>query len=463
MFKSDLLLSLNKVDVYGNISPEIFYDAVTDSREDVAGKVFFALKGDNFDANKFVLDVLDRQAAGIVCDEKGLLSRIDRSSLINNKQFVILVDNVLDFLQNLSKLHLLSWKKNGGNIICITGSNGKTTTKEIISELALSILSHEQVLKTEGNFNNHIGVPLTLLKINKNHKLGIIEIGTNHPGEIAFLSSLAMPDFGFITNIGQSHLEFFKNEEGVFVEKRELHEYIVKNQGVFFRNVNDKYLSKIKNGNCIDIGNVKGNGAIIVDEQDCTVCIWWENREYKIKNSNLIGEHNLFNLGAAIQILLNVLKIPNVEKVLLAAENFSPRNKRSVWIDKGNQKIFFDAYNANPSSMRAAIAAFDRYLKKNRIDLKQALVIIGDMNELGENADSMHQEIGQYLSDLNFQNVVVIGRFSRAYLKGFNHVAICAESVEEFLSNHRQILQKYSYYFVKASRSLQLESLLKIW
>jgi len=313
-----------------------------DTRENLKGKIFFALKGENFDGNKFALKAIKNQAK---------LAVVGNSKLEKHPQFIF-VEDVLKTLQNLAEFHR---KYLGIPIVAITGSNGKTTTKELVS----AVLSKKyKVSFTKGNLNNHIGVPLTLLKMSKKTEVGVVEMGANHQKEIEFLCKIAQPDFGYITNFGKAHLAGFGGFEGVIKGKSELYQYLIKENKKIFINVEDELQKKqSKEGELIKMSNTS--------ESVCKVDLISANPYVEVKfentliKSHLLGDYNLKNITAAIAIGKH-FQVEN-QQIKSAIEEYQPDNNRSQIIEKGKFKIILDAYNANPTSMKLAIKNFEKF------------------------------------------------------------------------------------------------------
>lgn len=353
----------------------------TDTRNIRKNSIFFALKGSNFNGNKYALEAIKKGANYAIVDEP--------LQEFNNNPKTILVKDVLTTLQNLAKHHR---KELNIPIIALTGSNGKTTTKELIN----TVLSKKYITSaTLGNLNNHIGVPLTLLAMDINTEIGIVEMGANHPKEIAFLSEIASPDFGYITNFGKAHLEGFGSVEGVIKAKCELYDFLIKNKKTIFVNQNDPIqLEKTLHANTISF-----NDEIKFIDVAPFVTLYINSTT--ITNSNLIGHYNYNNIAAAITIgnYFNV----STEKINEAISTYTPTNNRSQIITTKTNKIILDAYNANPSSMAVAIENFNLLKADNKI------VILGDMFELGATSRTEHQEIVNLASKYTFTTILLVG------------------------------------------------------
>jgi len=401
----------------------------TDTRKIRNESVFFALKGDNFNGNEFAETAIKNGASFAVIDEK--------KYEIKNK--TILVENVLETLQQLATYHREKLKC---PIISLTGSNGKTTTKELINV----VLSKKYTTtSTIGNLNNHIGVPLTLLSMTPKTEIGIVEMGANHLNEIAFLSELAKPNFGYITNFGKAHLEGFGSVEGVIKGKSELYDFLRKTNGKTFINPEDKkQLEQSK-----EIEQIKFHKNICFIEANPFVQLEFEGLTIK---SNLIGKYNFNNIAAAITIG----NYFNVTSSLIneAIENYIPTNNRSQIITKNSNKFILDAYNANPSSMKVALENF------NELKDKQKIVVLGDMFELGSESKNEHQIIAQLAENYKFKSVYLIGKaFSTITVKN----AFVYDSFNSFQKSFSSKGLKNSTILIKGSRGMALERILSLF
>jgi UDP-N-acetylmuramoyl-tripeptide--D-alanyl-D-alanine ligase len=408
----------------------------TDSRKKISNSIFFALKGENFDGNKYALQTLKDGASYAVIDNN---TYYDSS----NKQ-LILVKNTLTTLQKLAQYHR---EQLNIPIIGLTGSNGKTTTKELIH----AVLKEQfNTLATNGNLNNHIGVPLTLLNINSSHKMAIIEMGANHPKEIEFLCNIAQPSHGYITNFGKAHLEGFGSLEGVVKAKRELYDFIDTHNGLKFINGTDKKQ--------LEITKNDSNTIIFCDSKNCQYTIKLIDSNPFVQvffegltiTSQLIGQYNFNNIAAAIAIG-SYFKVPK-ELIKKGIENYKPTNNRSQVIQQGSNKIILDAYNANPTSTLAAIQNFAQLSDRNK------LVILGDMFELGKTALEEHQYIASQLKKLGFANVFLIGE-NYASVKTSLLQFETFDLVKNYLNTNKP---KNSTILIKGSRGMQLERVLKL-
>ncbi len=413
----------------------------TDTRNIIPNSLFFALKGDNFDANEFAQEAINKGA---------LFAIIDNPKYLTDKDIFFLVDNTLEALQQLGNYHR---KQLGLPIIAITGSNGKTTTKELIK----TVLSQKYNVKaTIGNYNNHIGVPLTLLQFDDETDIGIVEMGANHLNEIAQLCSIAQPDYGYITNFGKAHLEGFGGFEGVIKGKSELYDYLEDNHKIAFANLDDpRQDAKTITFSRFTFGaeDNQPDVAIAINTQSENASI--TVKDYKI-HSNLTGIYNSHNISVAVTIGL-YFGI-TIDEIKQAIESYIPANNRSQWIKKDKYTILLDAYNANPSSMEAAINNF------NLLETNQPKVyILGDMFELGKESQKEHRAIIELVEATNFDKVYFIGKEFFKAKKDVNSQIIYHTDVESFLNNNKNLTQDLENHsiLIKGSRGMALEQLLE--
>lgn len=402
----------------------------TDTRNIIPDSMFFALKGENFDANAFVMDAIDKGASYVV---------MDNVAFWQDQSQYILVENVLQTLQELASYHR---KYLNLPIIGLTGSNGKTTTKELI-HIVLS--KRYETVATKGNLNNHIGVPLTLLSMREETAMGIVEMGANHFGEIKSLCHIASPDYGYITNFGKAHLEGFGSLEGVVKAKSELYDFLHSNDGIAFVNSNDlNQMSRTKDHKRILLRYVQ-----LVDEDSEFVVV---QVDQVVIRTQLVGQYNVANIAAAISIGLHFGI--NITDIKTAIESFKPDNKRSQLIDQGYCKIILDAYNANPSSMQAAL---DNFTKG---DVSDKVVILGDMFELGESSISEHQKLVDNIEQFSFHHIFLIGtRFYATQRK----TAISFNTFEDFKNHFKKSDFQNQTVLIKGSRGMALERVLELF
>ena len=411
----------------------------TDTRTIAGNEIFFALKGENFNGNTFVREALDRGCNFVVADDPSLAS-LDR---------VEVVKDVLEVLQELAAFHRRRWK---GRVLAITGSNGKTTTKELVA----SVLSRRyKILFSEGNLNNQIGVPLTLLKL-KDEEIAIIEMGANHQGEIARLSEIAAPDVGIITNIGKAHLEGFGGLEGVKRGKGELYDYLALHGRLAIVNMSDHILAGMAKerglkhfsyGTTKDCA-VQGRLQEIENEIDGSFAV--DGVEYMMR-SGLFGAYNFMNMltAAATGIFYGVLPAD----ISRAIASYQPENNRSQVLKGKSNTLIMDAYNANPTSMSLALDEFERW----RHDKK--MVILGDMHELGEDESQEHEAVLKKLTASGLRNVLLVGerfgRFSATADFPFRFF----HSLGECMDYLRETKPEKSLILLKGSRKNALEEL----
>ena len=412
------------------LSPEVYLRLTIDSRKIDGFSAFLALKGDRFDGHDFISKAIELGVTNVILDRADVYEEV-----INTYPQVafILVEDSLKYLQESSKYKIEKFKSRCGKVFALTGSNGKTTNKEMMSFIATRLLDGG-VASTRGNFNNHIGVPLTIhQEINNETKFAIIEMGTSFPGEIEFLAELVNPHFGYITNIGLAHIEFLKSQEGIFEEKTALYRNIKKNKGTFFVNTSDEFLKRLSN------------------EQYCINC-----KNMNVEHQTILESYNLENLNMMAFIACEIFG--QSEKVLKIASEFQmPKMNRSEWIKVGSKELFLDAYNANPSSMEKAVVEFSK-----QKPLNDSIYILGDMNELGEFAKSEHNRIAKLLNSLGVKDAIFIGRYAELYDEAFVGTSRKYDSMEEFNQHAPEVLNSFRYIFLKASRSLQFEKILDI-
>lgn len=410
------------------------YLVTTDSRKVEPGCVFVALKGEHFDGNDFAYQVAnDNIAACVIADRKDLPQH----------ERLFIVDDSLTALQELAKLHREKCKT---PIIGITGTNGKTTTKELVA----SVLSQKyNIIYTQGNFNNHLGVPLTLLQIKPETEIAVVEMGANHPKEIELLCSLAQPNFGIITNIGKAHIEGFGSFDGVIKTKNELYDYLRNTNGKVFLN-NDNPLLKELAHDLASVSYGKDDSAdykASILSSNPYLSIKWNGKEI---NTNLVGDYNFENVMAAITVgcYFNIEQ----ELIIKALENYSPTNNRSQFIKTEKNEVVMDAYNANPVSMTNSVRNFRNISDENH------LLILGDMKELGNESLNEHQEILNHVKELGFNNVILVGSEFNKINSGF----VSFLNVEELIShiNNNEIHGKKI--LIKGSHSIHLEKIINL-
>ena len=408
-----------------------------DTRKLKQGDLFFALKGPNFNGNQFAQKALDAGAAYAIVDEY--------SGPANEK--IIVVSDVLTWLQQLSKHHRLQFT--GIPFIAITGSNGKTTTKELLHEV---LSTTYRTYTTQGNLNNHIGIPLTILKIKQDAQMAIIEMGANHLKEIESYCSYTLPTHGIITNCGKAHLEGFGSEAAIRKGKGELYDHLRANGGTAFVMWDYDYLREMSEG--IDAIKTYGThdaditGQVQSSSGFLEVAITSGGEITTIK-TKLIGEYNLPNVLAAVAVG-KYFDVPE-EKIKLALENYAPSNSRSQLIKKGTNSIILDAYNANPTSMKAAIENFAKMEGDHKI------LLLGGMMELGESSVDEHRSIVSIIGDHSWEAVVLVGgdynKLDHPYINFENAL----EAQAWFRNQHFEKMQ----FLIKGSRSMAMEKILE--
>lgn len=363
----------------------------TDSRNTPEGSIFFALKGESFDGNKFAQAALDKGCSYAVVDEA--------EYAVSDK--CILVDNVLKTLQQLAAYHRIAI---GLPVVGITGTNGKTTTKELVSAV---LGSKYNILYTKGNLNNHIGVPLTVLSITKEHQIAVVEMGASHPGDIKELVDIAAPNIGLITNVGRAHLAGFGSFEGVIKTKCELYDFLRQSDSSVFVNLDNEILVEkseginrigygLKDKSGLVCGSVMSNSPFLTMK----FSVAGDDKEYVLETS-LIGAYNAENVLAAVCVGTYFGVAPS--QIKNAIENYKPTNSRSQFKKTERNSLIIDAYNANPTSMAASINNF------NEVTLPDKALILGEMRELGSDSDKEHQKIIDMLENFGLTDVRLVG------------------------------------------------------
>lgn len=409
----------------------------TDSRKIEKNSLFFALKGENFNGNKFAAASLQNGAAYAIIDEIEFLT----------SEKTILVDDVLQTLKDLARFHR---KTLGIPILAITGTNGKTTTKELVA----AVLTEKfQVGFTQGNLNNHIGVPLTLLKMNAETEFGVVEMGANHPGEIAELCQIAEPDFGIITNIGKAHLEGFGSFERIIRTKSELYHYLKMKNGTVFFNQDNTILAELTNKitQKISYGTQQADftGELLQSPPFVNVKANFKKGVLYL-NTQLFGDYNFENILAAACIG-NYFKVDPL-KIQKALKEYQPKNNRSQLIKKGELKIIMDAYNANPSSMNASLKSYLTDVSSENY------LILGDMLELGEYSREEHIKILEFLKEFPQITTFLVGANFSDTAQNYNcHTFLNVQQLCSFLENNPI---KTGNILIKGSRGIQLEKVL---
>ncbi len=411
------------------------YLITTNTRSNLKNSIFFSLKGDNFNGNTYAEIALKKGANYAIVDEKKY----------QTSERIILVNDSLKTLQDLSSYHR---KQLNIPIVALTGSNGKTTTKELIH----TVLNQEfECVATQGNLNNHIGVPLTLLSMTPDTEIGVVEMGANHHDEIDFLCNIAHPDFGYITNFGRVHLEGFGSLTGVIEAKTEMYRYLQKRDKNIFINANDPIQIKETEGmQTITFCAEKSNFPIQFIKANPFVKVRFNN---KLVTSKLIGKYNFTNIAAAISIG-SYMDIPD-DKIVEAIENYVPTNNRSQIIKKGTNQIILDAYNANPNSMEVAIENLSQLTAKNKI------AILGDMFEVGEGSVKEHEKVVELTQNSSINKTYFIGNI-------FSEIDIQSPKIIQFntFDDFKNSFESYQFsnaiILIKASRGMALERVIDL-
>jgi UDP-N-acetylmuramoyl-tripeptide--D-alanyl-D-alanine ligase len=408
----------------------------TDTRKLKDGDIFFALKGLNFNGNLFAEKALELGAAYAVIDEQVGDNTNDR---------LILVENALTTLQALAKYHRQQFTI---PFIAITGSNGKTTTKELVSTV---LATHYKTYTTQGNLNNHIGVPLTILSIGKDAEMAVIEMGANHQKEIESYCTYTLPNYGLITNCGKAHLEGFGGVEGVRKGKGELYDFIRNNDGLAFIFNDYDYLLDMSKGIAKRYTYSTSDGDItgttLQSEPYLKVTVT-KGLQATIA-TKLVGDYNLPNVLCAV-VIGKYFNVPD-DKIIAAIENYAPSNSRSQMIEKDGNHIILDAYNANPTSMKAAIENFAKFPSTNKV------LMLGGMMELGEDSIAEHTAIVALIKQYNWANVVLVGGDFSKIEHPFAYFSNSSEAKIWFAEQGF----KDAYLLVKGSRSMTMEKILQ--
>lgn len=410
----------------------------TDTRQLKPGCIFFALRGENFNGNQFARKALEAGAAAAIID--------DAAAYVDKR--TILVENTLTTLQQLAKFHRQQF-----NIpfIAITGSNGKTTSKELVHAV---LASSFRTYTTQGNLNNHIGIPLTLLRVHKDAELAVIEMGANHQQEIAGYCTYTLPTHGIITNCGKAHLEGFGGVEGVRKGKGELYDFIRANQGTIFLNQDLDYLHPMSMGisNIVTYGTQAAQTCGNIQSADPYLNVTIQPAEkfeaIPSLHTQLVGDYNLSNVLLAVSVG-RYFGVP-AEKIKKSIEHYQPTNSRSQLIQKNTNTIILDAYNANPSSMQVAIQNF------SKLEATQKVLLLGSMAELGEESKQEHLQLIELIRSHNWKEVVLVG-------DGFgelSHPYIQFKNSNEAAGWFRAQNFSHTHFLIKGSRSMKMETIL---
>ncbi len=410
----------------------------TDTRQDVEGTLFFALKGENFDGNMFVPEAI----------QKGCRLAITERDDLGGKTGVLCVSSALESLQLLAHHHRT---RVSSRLLALTGSNGKTTTKELVAAILARKFS---VLATVGNLNNHIGVPLTLLSLKK-EEVAVIEMGANHPGEIKKLAEIAAPDFGLITNVGKAHLEGFGSMEGVLDAKGELYEYLSAHHGKAFIDGNDPLLMKKATETGVEAlvigegGSIPVSGSILDQSPFLEVELMVDGTIHHV-STRLVGAYNLQNILYAVAVGYR-FGVP-VDSIKEAIGGYTPENHRSQFVAGKRNSVILDSYNANPTSMREAICSLLGYASP------PIMLILGDMAEMGKSAVAEHRELVRWIGTTPVDRVLLVGPMFSEVSEPSSQLNVFRDTaeIEAYLGSH----QPEGYHIlVKGSRIMGLEKL----
>jgi UDP-N-acetylmuramoyl-tripeptide--D-alanyl-D-alanine ligase len=408
----------------------------TDSRAPQDQSLFFALNGPNFKGAKFAKQALEQGANYAVVDDPGMAS-----------DNIIVVEDTLQALQDLARHHR---RQLSIPVIGITGSNGKTTTKELIH----AVLSQKfNTLYTQGNLNNHIGVPLTLLRIRPEHEMAIIEMGANHIGEIAMLCSIAMPTHGMITNIGKAHLEGFGSLEGVARGKSELYVHLLEHGGTVFVNTGNEHLMRMSRRIENKITYPAPGNYYYSELLEASPYVVYKDEEGNVVHTQLVGSYNYENMAAAACIG-KFFNVP-LARANEAIASYSPVNNRSQVLEKGSNTIILDAYNANPTSMAAAVRNF------GSMNAPRKVVILGDMFEMGAESAAEHRGLGEVVAQQSLDVVLLCGKDMK-YAAEANSSFLYFETKSELTQWLQEHPVSDSFVLVKGSRGMGLETLVEV-
>ena len=403
----------------------------------IKNSIFFGIKGEKFDGNLYAKKAIEKGAKYAIVDKKEY-----------NDHRIIQVKNSLICLQKIAKFHR---ERLDIPIIAITGTNGKTTTKELINSILATRFSS---ICTQKNLNNHIGVPLTILRIKKNHQIAVIELGANHTGEIEFLCSIAKPTHGIITNIGKAHLEGFKNVENIIKTKGELYHFLKENNGTIFTNKSDPVLLDLNKRYAKSVFyDSKNFDEKLKFECNPFIKIIWEK---KVIQTNVIGNYNIDNINASIAIA-KYFKISEFD-IAKSLQNIKFKNNRSEFIKTKFNDIILDAYNANPTSMECAINNFFDIINQKKYS--EYIIVLGDMLELGPEDLKHHQEIVNLLSLNKCLQCVLVGPIF-IKTKYPDHFITCISNID-CEKKMKDLNLKNSLILIKGSRKMQLESIIKV-
>ena len=452
---------------------------------------FVPLKGEKFDGHQFIPTFLASKHRYFAV-ELGQDAQIKAWQKSYPDLKAVVVTDTLKFLQEIAALRVRDWRKKNpaGKIMGITGSNGKTTHKEMLAFLLEGILPG-QIHFSRGNLNNHIGVPLTLLGLEDTHQIVLVEMGINHPGEMNPLCQMADPECALITNIGATHLEFMGSEAGVWQEKSQLFRYVIrraeqkpKHNAFLLMGGEKRWMASLPPAGIRQIvvqevvsqeREAAGDFSSSVPDQktlpesDYVLQVRGHGGQLTAppktwfwQNKNIAGHHNQANLGRALLAASLLVGDEHQNALEQRAAAFKATYNRSSWLKIADKSFYLDAYNANPSSMQTALKSFVQQMQEEGVKFAQCCVVLGDMNELGAAAGQFHEQIGHLLHQLGVKNVIFVGRYAQHYAQGFGGSAQIFARREDLLKQWPKLWPQYAYFFIKASRSLQLEELTDI-
>ncbi len=430
------------------LNVDLFF--AVDNRKIDDENVFIAIVGEKYNPLKDLEKLRDTGCRFVVYEKND-----ENDKLVEPfKKFLVFisVENIEQFVEEAGKAVASTFRTRGGKIIAISGSNGKTTTKEMLFHLLSNQLEENEVICTQKNNNNHLGVPFTLFQIRKQTRYAVVELGSNHPGEIEVLAKILYPQFAVTTNIGDSHLEFFHTRENVCKEESVIADYT---SDIFYLNSDDKLLSKLNVKNAKSFG--EAGKDLHFKMQLNAVAI----NDIVFENKYIVGKHNFFNLGVALSIAKDALNC-KLADLANAAASFKPTANRSQWLELDNKNIFLDAYNANPSSMLAAIEGFLSHIAPIGAKPAETCLVLGDMNELGDNAGQFHTDLAEKLNKHDVDLIIFVGRYKNDFAKGYKGNLLTFNTAAEIKADFAKHTAQHKYLMFKASRTLQLETILDI-
>ncbi|AGX43702.1 UDP-N-acetylmuramoyl-tripeptide--D-alanyl-D-alanine ligase [Clostridium saccharobutylicum] len=424
-----------------------FNKVSTDTRKIEKNDLFIALKGENFNGNNYVVSAIEKGAAIVIIDEIKF-----KEEELGSKGTIIVVDNTKKALGDLARFYR---QKLGIKVVGITGSTGKTSTKDLI---AAFLSGKYKVFKTKGNFNNEIGLPLMIFELSKDYDVAVLEMGTSNFGEINRLARIAMPDIGAITNIGVAHIEYLKTRENILKEKMCIADFfenknslVINCENDMLKTVNEYNKAKLEKIGYDESYDLYAKNVKLTCENTSFDVITKDNKSHTF-TLNMIGEHNVLNALLGIQISIDLgLTFEEMERGL---ENFQATSMRLEFIKKNDFTIINDSYNANPDSMKAALEVLKNYSGSRKI------AVLGTMGELGEHANEAHRSIGEFAKE-KADILVTTGEFKDYYKEGFKEGTITFETKEELVENLTNIIKPGDTILVKASRSAKFEEIIK--